>query len=125
MFFSLLFSVFTFLFNTYRLSFTRVLATALCLCPSVTSWCSIETAERIGLVLAQTFLSTYPILCCKEIQVSSKQGYFPLELLFLNSGFRKFRHGIGLSIVKTCYRLSARKVDAQSVINWAVVGQLS
>ena len=40
-----------------------------------------------------------------------------------NSGLRKFRHGI--SIVETCYRLISRKVDAQSVINWAVVSQLS
>jgi len=41
----------------------------------------------------------------------------------LNSGLRKFRHGI--SIVETCYQLSTRKVDAHSVINWAVVGQLT
>ena len=40
-----------------------------------------------------------------------------------NSGLRKFRHGI--SIVEACYQLSSRKVDAQSVINWAVVGQLT
>ena len=26
---------------------------------------------------------------------------------------------------ETCYQLSSRKVDAQSVINWAVFGQLS
>ena len=41
----------------------------------------------------------------------------------LKSGLRKFRHGI--SIVETCYQLGSRKVDAQSVINRAVVGQLS
>ena len=29
-----------------------------------------------------------------------------------------------VSIVEACYQLSSRKVDAQSVINWAVVGQL-
>jgi len=40
-----------------------------------------------------------------------------------NSGFRQFRHGI--SIVETCYQLSSKKVDAQNVINWSVVGQLS
>ena len=33
------------------------------------------------------------------------------------SRLRKFRHSI--SIVETCYQLSWRKVDAQSVINWA------
>jgi len=36
---------------------------------------------------------------------------------------RIFYHG--MSIVETCYQLSSRKVDAQSVINWTVVGQLS
>jgi len=42
---------------------------------------------------------------------------------FINSGFRKFRHSI--SIVEASYQLSSTKVDAQSVINWTVVGQLS
>jgi len=41
----------------------------------------------------------------------------------LNFGLRNFRHGI--SIIETCCQLSWRKVDAQSVINWTVVGQLS
>jgi len=31
----------------------------------------------------------------------------------------------GTSIVETCYELSLRKVDAQIVINWTVVGQIS
>ena len=38
-------------------------------------------------------------------------------------GLKKIRHGI--SIVETCYQFSSRKVDAQSVMNWIVVGQLS
>jgi len=38
-----------------------------------------------------------------------------------NSGLGKFRFGIGLSIVETCYD----KVDAHSVINLTVVGKLS
>ena len=42
---------------------------------------------------------------------------------FLNFGLRNFRHGI--SIAETCCQLSSRKVDAQSVINWTVVSQLS
>jgi len=51
----------------------RVLAMALCLrlSVSVTSRCSIETVERIGLVLAWELLSTYPTPCFKEIQVPS------------------------------------------------------
>ena len=65
-----------------------------------------------------------PVLHC----VKRKFGYFQnkgtsLWNFVLNSGVRKFRHGI--SIVETRYQLSSRKVDAQSVINWAVVGQLS
>ena len=39
-----------------------------------------------------------------------------------NSDFLQFRFGV--SIVETCYRLSSTKMDAQSVINWTVVGQL-
>jgi len=39
-----------------------------------------------------------------------------------NSGLGKFRHSV--SIVEACYQLSSRKVDAQGVINWTVVGQL-
>jgi len=61
-----------------------------------------------------------PILHC----VKRKSGYLLNEATSLwnfvpNSGLRKFRHGI--SIVETCYQLSSRKVDAQSVINWTVV----
>ena len=42
---------------------------------------------------------------------------------FVNSGLRKSRYGT--SIVQTCYQLSWTEVDAQSVLNWTVVGQLS
>ena len=92
---------------------------------SVTSRCSIKMVERIGLVLASVLLSTYPTLRFKEIQVSTKirVGLLPHWNFFINSGLRKFRNSI--SIVEACYQLSSRKVDAQSVINWAVVSQLS
>ena len=54
-----------------------------------------------------------PVLHC----VKRKFGYLQnkgtsLWNFVLNSGLRKFRHGI--SIVETCYQLSSRKVDAQS-----------
>jgi len=86
----------------------RVLAMALCLSVCVCRF-SIET-------------STYPTLYYKEIQVRLKRctslcNFAP------NSGLRKFRHGI--SIVEACYQLGLRQVDAQSVINWDVVGQLT
>jgi len=65
-----------------------------------------------------------PVLHC----VKRKFGYLQNKgtsfwNFVLNSGLKKFRHGI--SIVETCYQLNSKKVDAQSVINWAVVGQLS
>jgi len=89
---------------------------------SVTSRYSIETDERIKLVWHVSFLP--PVLHC----VKRKFGYLQnkgtsLWNFVLNSGLRKFRHGI--SIVETCYQLSSRKVNAQSVIKWTVVGQLS
>jgi len=91
---------------------------------SVTNQCSIKTVKRIGLFLARKLPSTYITLCFKEIQVPSKIRALPSgTLLQTRSGLKKFRHSI--SIVETCYRLSSKKVDAQSVINWTVVGQLS
>ena len=76
-----------------------------------------------GWFLARELHSTYPTLCYKEIHVSSKIRVLPSGIFAQNSGLRKFRHGI--SIVEACYKLSSRKVDAQTVIDWAVVGQLS
>ena len=48
--------------------------------PSVTSRYCIETTGRIELFLVGMLPSIYPTLCCKEIWVSQKLGYFPLEL---------------------------------------------
>jgi len=111
---------------TARCYASAVLAMALCPSVSVTSRCSIETAERIELVLAcelpSTFHPSYTVL--KGNLVISKNKGTSLWNFVLNSELRrKFRHGI--SIVETCYQHSSRKKDAQSVINWAVVGQLS
>jgi len=94
-----------------------------CVCPSVTSRSSTKTAERIELVFGvwASFHPSYTVL--KGYSVISKNNGTSLWNFVLNSGLRKFRHSI--SIVETCYQLSSRKVDAQSVINWAVVGQLS
>jgi len=60
-------------------------------CVRVTSWCSIETAGQIELVLTWRLLSTYPALCFKEIQVSTKMQAFPMGTL--------------------CYQLPSRKLD--------------
>jgi len=78
---------------------------------SVTSRCSIETAERIELVFGMraSFNPSYTVL---KGNVISKNKGTSLWNFVLNSGLRKFRHGI--SIVETCYQLSWRKVDAQT-----------
>jgi len=65
-------------------------AMALCLCLSVTSRCSIETDERIELVLAWDLSSTYPTLCYKEIRISSKIRVLPSGNLFQTQGRENF-----------------------------------
>ena len=102
---------------------TPTTPTPVSVCLSVTSRCSIETAERIELVFGMwaSFHPSYTVL--KGNSVISKNKGTSIWYFVLNSGLRNFAHGI--SIVETCYQLSSRKVDAQSVINWTVVGQLS
>jgi len=96
---------------------------SVCVCPSVTSRCSTKTVERIELVFGvwASFRPSYTVL--KGYSVISKNKGTSLWNFVLNSWLGKFSHGI--SIVETCYQLSSRKMDAQSVINRAVVGQLS
>ena len=98
---------------------------SLCLCLrlSVTSRSAIETNKQIGLVLAWELPSTYATLYYKEIRVPPKNKGSSLWNFAHNSGLRKFRHR--RSIVETCYQLSSRKVDSQSMMNWTVIGQLS
>ena len=81
--------------------------------------------NRAGFGMWASFHPSYTAL--KGNSVISQNKGTSLWNFVLNSGLRKFRHGIrhGISIVETCYQLSSRKMDAQSVINWAVVGQLS
>ena len=92
---------------------------------SVTSRSSTKTAERIGLVFGMLAFFHPSCTVLKGNLVMSKNKGTSLWNYVLNSGFRKCRHGIDRSIVETCYQLSSRKVDAQTVINWAVVGQRS
>jgi len=112
---------------TARCYASTVQAMGLCLSvrPSVTSRCSVETDERIQLVfgLSASFHPSYTVL--KGNSVNSKNKGASLWNFVLNSGLRKFSHGHGISIVETCYELSSRMVDTHSVINWAIVGQLS
>jgi len=86
--------------------------------------------SQVGVLLKRPNESSWFLACfhpsytvLKGNWVISKNNGTFLWNFVLNSGLRKFRHGI--SIAETCYQLSSRKVDAQSVINWAVVGHLS
>jgi len=88
-------------------------------CLSVASRGSIKRGELINLVF---WLGGFFQPAAGLRYVLRKFGYTKsLWKFFLNSGLIKFRHGI--SIVERA--LSSRKVDAQRVINWTVVGQLS
>jgi len=100
-------------------------------CPSVSVWPCLclsqvgvisKRMDEIIWVLAWGLFSTSPLLRFKKIQISTKIRVLPSPTFFLNSGVRKFRHGIGR---RTCYQLSSRKVVAPGVINWTVVGRLS
>jgi len=67
-----------------------------------------------------SFLSPISYTVFKGNSVISKnKGTFLWNFV---RNYRKFCFGI--SIVETCYRLSLKKVDAQSVINWTVVDKL-
>ena len=92
------------------------LCPCLCLCPSVTSRCSIETDRRSNLFLARRLLSSSPTQCFKEIQVSAKLRVLPAGTFFPKLRTWKIspRHIDG----RACYQLSPRKVVAPSVINW-------
>ena len=91
---------------TVRCYASAVLAMGLSVsvCLSVTSRCSIKTAEWIELVLGMwaSFHPFYAVL--KGNSVISKNKDTFLWNFVLNSGLRKFRHGN--SIVETCYQLS-------------------
>jgi len=73
--------------------------------------------------LAWRLLSTSPALCFNEIQVCTKIRVLP-------SGTFLWTLDLDISprpVIdrQTCYQLSSRKVDVDSVINWTVVCQLS
>jgi len=108
---------------TARCYASAVLALGLCL-----SVCLFVCPLQVGVLSKRMNESSWfcrvsflpPVLHC----VKRKFGYLQnkgtsLWNFFLNSRLGKFRHGI--SIVVTCYQLSSRKVDAQSVINWAIL----
>ena len=86
---------------------------------SVTSQCSVEMDGQIELVFSLVVsLDLSYTLYCKEIQLQNEDTF--LWNVVLNTNLGKFRPGI--SIVEIYYHLSSTNMDAQSVINWTVVG---
>ena len=71
--------------------------------------------------MGASFYLSYSAL--KENSGNSKNKNTPVRNFVPNSGLVKVC--FGMSIVEICYRFSSRRVDAPSVINWTVVGQLS
>jgi len=69
-------------------------------CLSVTSRSSIETDERIELVLAWELPSTHHTPCCKKIMVPPKIRYIPLEIC---------------SKLRT-YKISPRYIDHRNIL---------
>jgi len=66
---------------------------SVCLSVSVTSRCSIETDGWIKLIFgteASFDLSTYPTLCCKEINVSTNITVLPSGTLSLTPDLNSF-----------------------------------
>ena len=61
----------------------------------------------------------YTTLFNKKIRVATKITVLPSETLSQTPDLENLSRGI--SIVETCYQLSSKKMDTQSVINWTVV----
>jgi len=72
--------------------------------------------------LASRLLSTYPTQRYIEIRVPPKIRVLPSRTLPQTLDLKK-RHD--RLIVEMCYQLNSTEVNAHSVINWTVVGQLS
>jgi len=103
----------------------RVLAMALCLSVSVCLSQVGVLSKRMNessWVLVWELPSTYPAVLKRNSGIFNNKGT-SLWKFIQNSGLRKFC--FGTSIVERVVDLARRKVDAPSVINWTVVGQLS
>jgi len=100
----------------------RVLAMALCLSVCHKSvFCRSGSTNRAGFWHERFFRPVLHRVLRKFRYLQNKST--SLWNFSLNAGLEKIsqRHVDRW----TCYQLSSRKVDAQSVINWTVVGQLS
>jgi len=90
------------------LCYSAAVCLCLCMCLSVTSRCSIELFGWTELVFGMeaSFDRSYTVFQGNSRIPKDRPKCHSLWNFFLNSGLRKFRHGI--SIVKVCYRLIAR-----------------
>ena len=82
-----------------------------------------ESSWFLACELRAFFHPSYTVL--KGNSVISKNKGTSLWNFSQTPDLENFAAVYRVSIVEACYQLGSRKVDAHSVINWAVVGQLS
>jgi len=94
----------------------------LSVCLFVTSQSSIETGERIVLVLGMGASFDHPMLSCKKIRVSPKITALPSGTLSDTPDLENFATAYR-SFVEMCYQLSSAKVDVNTL--WTVAYNLN
>jgi len=110
------------LFQTVFSPARRYGPVSVCVCPSQVGVLSKRWTNRAGFRHG-SFLPPIPHCVKRGNSSISINKDTSLRNFVPHSGLGQFCFSI--SIVEMCYRLSSGKVDAQSVINWTVVGQLS
>ena len=100
-------------------------AMAVCLSVCLSQVCVLsKRLNEPGCFWVWNLPSIYRTLCYKEIQVPSKIKVLPPGTLVQTLNLETFATAYRSS-KRVVYQLSSRKADAQSVINWTVVGKLS
>ena len=80
----------------------------------------LKRMNESGWFFALELPLTYSRQCYKDIWVPPKIWVLPSRTLLQTVDLKNF----SMSFVTTYYHLSSRKMDAQHVINWTVVGHL-
>ena len=103
----------------YAIAGTSYNPVSACLCLSQVGVLSKRLNES-GWFWHESFLRP---MCCKEIQVTLNVRVLPSGTLLQALGLENFATAYRSS--KRAIGLSSRMVDAESVINWTIVGQLT
>ena len=92
---------------------------SLCLCLSVTSWSSVETAGRIelGFGMWASFHLSYSVLKGNSRSISRNKGSLLWNFVAAETPDLKIILLRRISIIETCYQLSSTTADAQSKLD--------